>query len=186
TRAPRCHSCFPQPLRINPMFSKNRLTALTALAVTSAFALTACGTDSSPLEDDGATNDASGDDTIVIGSQDYYSNEIIAETYAQALENAGYDVDRQFRIGQREAYLPEIEACEIGLLPARGGPGVQCRERDTEARRTDGVSGRRVDASPDGVTILDQSPATDQDSYVITQEFAAEWGSEHGEVLDQV
>ena len=67
------------------MFSKNRLTALAALTVTSAFVLTACGTDSSPLEDDGATNDASGDDTIVIGSQDYYSNEIIAETYAQAL-----------------------------------------------------------------------------------------------------
>ena len=82
------------------MFSKNRLTAIAALAVTSAFALTACGTDSSPLEDD-ATSDASGDETIVIGSQDYYSNEIIAETYAQALENAGYDVDRQFRIGQR-------------------------------------------------------------------------------------
>ena len=34
------------------MFSKNRLTALAALAVTSAFALTACGTDSSPLEDE--------------------------------------------------------------------------------------------------------------------------------------
>ena len=44
----------------------------------------------------------SGDGTIVVGSQDYYSNEIIAEIYAQALEEKGYSVDRQFLFGQRE------------------------------------------------------------------------------------
>lgn len=167
------------------MFSKNRLTALAALTVTSAFVLTACGTDSSPLEDD-ATSDASGDETIVIGSQDYYSNEIIAETYAQALENAGYDVDRQFRIGQREAYLPEIEAGEIDLFPEYSGPVLQYWEPDTEARLPDDVYAALVDASPDGLNILDQSPATDQDSYVITQEFADEWGIESVEDLDKV
>ena len=163
------------------MFSKNRLTVLAALTVTSAFALTACGTDSSPLEDD-ATND----DTIVIGSQDYYSNEIIAETYAQALENAGYDVDRQFRIGQREAYLPEIEAGEIDLFPEYSGPVLQYWEPDTEARLPDDVFAALEEAAPEGLNVLDQSPATDQDSYVITQEFADEWGIENVEDLDKV
>lgn len=33
---------------------------------------------------------------------------------------------------------------------------------------------------------MDQSPATDQDSYVITQEFADEWGIENVEDLDKV
>ena len=167
------------------MFSKNRLTALAALAVTSAFALTACGTDSSPLEDD-ATSDASGDETIVIGSQDYYSNEIIAETYAQALENAGYDVDRQFRIGQREAYLPEIEAGEIDLFPEYSGPVLQYWEPDTEARLPDDVFAALEEAAPEGLNVLDQSPATDQDSYVITHEFADEWGIENVEDLSKV
>ena len=167
------------------MFSKNRLTALAALAVTSAFVLTACGTDSSPLEDD-ATSYASGDETIVIGSQDYYSNEIIAETYAQALENAGYDVDRQFRIGQREAYLPEIEAGEIDLFPEYSGPVLQYWEPDTEARLPDDVFAALEEAAPEGLNVLDQSPATDQDSYVITQEFADEWGIENVEDLDKV
>ena len=37
---------------------------------------------------------------IVVGSQDYYSNEIIAEIYAQALEAQGLSVDRQLRIGR--------------------------------------------------------------------------------------
>mgnify|MGYP001947135014 FL=1 len=167
------------------MFSKNCLTALAALTVTSAFVLTACGTDSSPLEDD-ATSDASGDETIVIGSQDYYSNEIIAETYAQALENAGYDVDRQFRIGQREAYLPEIEAGEIDLFPEYSGPVLQYWEPDTEARLPDDVFAALEEAAPEGLNVLDQSPATDQDSYVITQEFADEWGIENVEDLSKV
>ena len=30
-------------------------------------------------------------------------------------------------------------------------------------------------ALPDGLTVLDQSPATDQDSYNVTREFADQW-----------
>ncbi|WP_313551069.1 ABC transporter substrate-binding protein [Corynebacterium sp.] len=156
------------------MFRKNRLTAVAALTLTSIFALTACGTDSSPLEEDTATN-GGGDETIVIGSQDYYSNEIIAEIYAQALEDAGYDVDRQFRIGQREAYLPEIESGEIDLFPEYSGPVLQYWEPDTEARLPEDVFAALEQAAPEDLNVLEQSPATDQDSYVVTQEFADEW-----------
>ncbi|MDO5508162.1 MAG: ABC transporter substrate-binding protein [Corynebacterium casei] len=156
------------------MFRKNRLTAVAALTLTSIFALTACGTDSSPLEEDTATN-GGGDEAIVIGSQDYYSNEIIAEIYAQALENAGYDVDRQFRIGQREAYLPEIESGEIDLFPEYSGPVLQYWEPDTEARLPEDVFAALEEAAPEGLNVLEQSPATDQDSYVVTQELADEW-----------
>ena len=75
-----------------------------AAAAASTLVLAACG---SAQSFDGGSSPSS---TIVVGSQDYYSNEIIAEVYAQALENAGYTVDRQMRIGQREVYMPEIEA----------------------------------------------------------------------------
>ncbi len=53
------------------------------------------------------------DEPIVVGSQAYYSNEIIAEIYAQALEGAGFEVERQFQIGQRDAYLPELESEQL-------------------------------------------------------------------------
>ena len=36
---------------------------------------------------------------IVIGSQAYYSNEIVAEIYAQVLEDGGYNVERSFSLG---------------------------------------------------------------------------------------
>ena len=127
-----------------------------------------------------ATSDSLGgsggdDTTIVIGSQDYYSNEIIAEIYAQALEGAGYTVDRQFRIGQREVYVQEIESGAVDLFPEYTGPILQFWTPDTTARLADDVYAELVDTVPDGVRALDQSPATDQDAYTVTQEFADEW-----------
>jgi len=114
--------------------------------------------------------------TIVVGSQDYYSNEIIAEIYAQALEGQGWDVDRQFRIGQREIYLPEIEAGGIDLFPEYSGPLLQYWEPDTTARLGDDVYAELKKVVPSGLHVLDQAEATDQDSYVVTQAFADQWG----------
>ena len=93
---------------------KGRLVAFAAVAVGATVALAGCAS-GDPL-DGGSTGDA-GSETIVVGSQDYYSNEIIAELYAQALEENGYTVDRQFRIGQREVYIPEIESGAIDVFP---------------------------------------------------------------------
>ena len=145
--------------------------ALIGLSLVGAIALAGC-TSADPL--DSGTEPAAGE-TIVIGSQDYYSNEIIAEIYAQALEGAGYDVDRQFRIGQREVYLPEIESGAIDLFPEYSGPVLQYWEPDTEARLEDDVDAALREAAPAGVNVLDGSPATDQDAYTVTAAFADEW-----------
>lgn len=130
-----------------------------------------------PLEEgETAAPAASGDaTTLVVGSQDYYSNEIIAELYAQALEGAGYTIDRQLRIGQREVYLPEIEAGAIDLFPEYTGPLLQVWADAPEERQSDEVYDALVEAAPEGITILDQAPATDQDSYVVTREFAEQY-----------
>ncbi|RBP64240.1 osmoprotectant transport system substrate-binding protein [Brevibacterium sanguinis] len=145
----------------------------TALAATAACALLLSGCGGDPLEDQGGQS--ADTDAIVIGSQDYYSNEIIAETYAQALEAAGETVDRQFRIGQREVYLPEIENGSIDLFPEYSGPLLQYWDAETPARKSDEVHDALVQAMPEGLRALDQARATDQDSYVVTREFAEEW-----------
>ncbi|MFC4337716.1 ABC transporter substrate-binding protein [Salininema proteolyticum] len=143
--------------------------AVGAIGAAALFALAGCS-DSDPL-----SSGNSDGDTIVIGSQDYYSNEIIAEIYAQALESAGHSVDRQFRIGQREVYLPEIESGSIDLFPEYTGPLLQYWDADTEARLSDDVYSELEEATPDGLRVLDQSAATDQDSYTVTREFADQW-----------
>ncbi|MGY1883921.1 ABC transporter substrate-binding protein [Blastococcus sp. SYSU DS0753] len=146
-----------------------RLFLLPALAA--ALASSACSS-SDPL---GAVETDSAD-AIVIGSQDYYSNEIVAEIYAQALEAEGHPVDREFRIGQREVYLPEIESGRIDLFPEYTGPLLQYWRPDTGARLADDVYAELTDAVPNGLRVLDQSPATDQDAYVVTRAFAEQWG----------
>jgi len=140
-----------------------------AVMVGAALALSGCAS-GDPL--DAGTDDAADSDTIVIGSQAYYSNEIIAEIYAQALENAGFEVERKFNIGQRDAYLPELEAGNVSLFPEYTGNLLQFYSPDTTATSSDDVYAALEDALPDGLTVLDQSPATDQDSYNVTKKFA--------------
>ncbi|WP_312899805.1 ABC transporter substrate-binding protein [Corynebacterium variabile] len=155
-------------------------SALAGAVAVSLFAVSGCS-DDSPL--DAGDGDS---DTIVVGSQDYYSNEIIAEIYANALEDAGYDVDRQLRIGQREAYLPELEAGSIDLFPEYSGPVLQYWDPDTSARLADDVYTELQTAAPDGLTVLDQSTATDQDSYTVTRNFADRWNINSVEDLADV
>jgi osmoprotectant transport system substrate-binding protein len=149
---------------------KGRLLALAAVAVGATVALAGCAS-GDPLDSGSNTDDASSE-TIVVGSQDYYSNEIIAEIYAQALEENGFTVDRQFRIGQREVYIPEIEAGEIDVFPEYTGNLLQYYVPDTTATTSDDVYAELETSLPDGLRVLDQSPATDQDSYNVTKTFS--------------
>lgn len=141
--------------KLKPM--KRRIAAV---ALIPALFATACAADS-------VQNDTSDSGTISIGSQDYYSNEIIAEIYAQALEEAGFDVERDFRIGQREVYLPDVESGTIDLMPEYSGALLQYFNPETDARGDDEVYDALVEETPDNLQVLDQSDATDQDSYVV-------------------
>ena len=138
-------------------------------AALASLTLAACGTVES-LEGR-ASMDAS---TIIVGSQDYYSNEILAEVYAQALEGSGFQVERQLRIGQREVYMPEIEAGAIDVFPEYTGNLLQYLDQNASAHTSQEVYDALATALPMGLRALDQSPATDQDSYVVTSTFAAE------------
>ena len=149
--------------------NKGRLAAGAAV-VGAALALTGCVA-GDPLD---PGTDPVSSETITIGSQAYYSNEIIAEIYAQALENAGFIVDRQFNIGQRDAYLPSLENGEIDLFPEYTGNLLQFYSPDTTATSSDDVYNELKDALPESLTVLDQSSATDQDSYNVTAAFASE------------
>lgn len=154
--------------------NKGRL-AITAAVVGASLALAGCAS-GDPLAPD--TEPAAPSETITIGSQAYYSNEIIAEIYAQALEEAGFDVERTFQIGQRDAYLPALENGEVDLFPEYTGNLLQFYVPDTTATTADDVYAELQGALPEGLQVLDQSSATDQDSYNVMAEFAEANGLE--------
>jgi osmoprotectant transport system substrate-binding protein len=151
-----------------------------ALAATALLGLALAGCASSdPLGTETQEPGGGSGDAIVVGSQAYYSNEIIAEIYAQALENAGFEVEKQFNIGQREAYMPSLENGEIDLFPEYTGSLLQQQyDPETEARTPEEVYDALVEALPEGLTALEQATASDQDSYTVTAEFAEEHGLE--------
>ncbi|WP_282848760.1 ABC transporter substrate-binding protein [Microbacterium oxydans] len=153
---------------------KSRLALAGGAALAAVLVLGGCA-NSNPL-DTPSEGSSSGGDTIVIGSQAYYSNEIIAEIYAQALEGAGFDVDRQFSIGQRDAYMPDVESGAIDLFPEYTGNLLEYLDKDATATSPDDVYAALKDALPDGLTALDYAEASDQDTYTVLKSFAEENG----------
>lgn len=151
---------------------KHTMMTMATIAA-SALALAACGSAESVGGNASTEGSENGQTTLVVGSQDYYSNEIIAEAYAQALEGAGFTVDRQMRIGQREVYMPELEAGSIDVFPEYTGNLLQYLDQNATARSSEEVYDALRSTLPKGLRALDQAGATDQDSYVVTEDFAA-------------
>ncbi|MGP9682330.1 MULTISPECIES: ABC transporter substrate-binding protein [unclassified Brachybacterium] len=139
----------------------------------------ACSSSDPFAEEDGAgggSSDGGGSadaGTIVVGSQAYYSNEIIAELFAQVLEKAGLTVDRQYQIGQREVYLPELESGALDVMPEYTGNLLQNYEPDAESASPEEIHSALSEVLPDGLRLLPFAEATDQDSYTTTSDFAS-------------
>ena len=146
---------------------------------TGLLALSACS-DTDPFAIDRASGGYSGG-PIIIGSQQYYSNEIIAELYAQMMEEAGLTITREYQIGQREVYLPELEAGKIHVIPEYGGNLLEYYSKTSAsgsptaatASRTAGDTASIQDTLlrtlPHSLTVLNPAEATDQDSLTVTK-----------------
>ena len=152
-------------------------------ATTGLLALSACS-DTDPFAVDQSSGGYSGG-PIIIGSQQYYSNEIIAELYAQMLEKAGLTVTRQYQIGQREVYLPELEAGKIHVIPEYGGNLLEYYSKTAgsgspstatgtaipsrAASDTTSIQDTLLTTLPRSLTVLNPAEATDQDSLTVTR-----------------
>ena len=152
-------------------------------ATTGLLALSACS-DTDPFAVDQSSGGYSGG-PIIIGSQQYYSNEIIAELYAQMMEKTGLTVTRQYQIGQREVYLPELEAGKIHVIPEYGGNLLEYYSKTSASgspTATTGAAAPSRTASdtasiqdtllrtlPHSLTVLNPAEATDQDSLTVTK-----------------
>lgn len=156
---------------------KSRLVLAAGVALAATLALAGCGS-SNPLDKPAASGGSDASDTIVVGSQAYYSNEIIAEIYAQALQNAGFTVEKKFNIGQRDAYMPDVESGKINLFPEYTGNLLEYLDKKATATSPDDVYAALQKALPKNLKALDYAKASDQDTYTVTKKFAADNGLE--------
>jgi osmoprotectant transport system substrate-binding protein len=121
----------------------------------------------------------SGKPKIIVGSTNFYEQEILGELFAQTLEANGYQVERKFQLGNREIVFPALESGQIDILAeyaatalefVNGGAG----EASTDPAATAGKLGERIAAK--GLTALNPAAATDQNGFVVTAETAAKYG----------
>ena len=158
--------------------SRRRLGALAALSGLGAIAAGCSSSNplgtSTPAAPGTAGSAAAG--TLVVGSQQYYSNEIVAELYAQMLEASGFTVTRQYQIGQREIYLPELESGKIDVIPEYSGNLMQYYDKGATATDPAQIVEAINKSLPQGLRALKPAEASDQDSYTVTKAFADQYG----------
>ena len=169
------------PSNLRPGKQLTRRGLLVGIGTTTGLlALSACS-DTDPFAVDQASGGYSGG-PIIIGSQQYYSNEIIAELYAQMMEKTGLSVTRQYQIGQREVYLPELEAGKIHVIPEYGGNLLEYYSKTSAsgsptaaatpsrtASDTASIQDTLLRTLPHSLTVLNPAEATDQDSLTVTK-----------------
>ena len=114
--------------------------------------------------------------TIKVGSDGFYEAKLMAEIYAQALEANGYPVNRDgIGIGGRKVTAPALENGQIDLKPEYIGsglafyePGKQTGDPAANARELQNV----LTGKGGGITVLNSTPAQDQNAFVVRRETA--------------
>ncbi len=117
--------------------------------------------------------------TVKVGSVGFDEARIVAEAYAQVLENAGYTVNRDgIGLGDRKVLLPALESGQIDLQPEYIGSGLAAGyggtpTGDPAANRT--ALQAILDGKGGGITVLDYTPAQDQNAFVVRKETADQY-----------
>ena len=125
----------------------------------------------------GAIVSAQDQPTVRIGSDNFYESALMGEIYAQALEAAGFDVDRQFRLGTRVERAPAFNEGLVDLVPEFVGSGHAIF--DASVATVDGEQNARLleeayAAAGTDVTVLGLTPGQDSNAGAVRADTAAE------------
>ena len=132
------------------------------------------------LEQEGISAEGGGSGELTVGAVAFAENQIVAEMYAQVLEQAGYTVDRQTDLRSREILYPAMKSGEVDLAPEYTGSLLLYLdpEADTSGDAQELIDQLEPLVSKDGMTLLEPSDANDTNAFVVTSETADQYGLE--------
>ena len=152
----------------------------------------------SPGEDDSPAASAGGGASqaadlpeLTIGSAGFWESTVVAEIYAQALEDAGFTVERQLEQGARDVTHPALVDGQIDLMPEYiGGYLAVTYGGEPTPDIEESLAALREELEADGLVAFEPTPGTDADGFAVRQETAEEFGlttmSDLAEVADQL
>ncbi|HEX5014694.1 MAG TPA: glycine betaine ABC transporter substrate-binding protein [Candidatus Limnocylindrales bacterium] len=162
-----------------------RIPRVLAIGMTLLLLLAACSTGggatpsaTSPAASQPATSEAppaseAAKAPIRIGSDNFYESKLVAEIYAQVLENDGYTVERKFGLGSRQERIPTMDAGQVDLVPEYVGSGLGFYDQT----KISGDGQANADALQEavkskGLTVLAISPGEDTNAFAVRAEDA--------------
>lgn len=111
-------------------------------------------------------------DVIRVGSEQFPENQLLGEIYAQALEGAGVQVERQFAIGAREVYYPALLDGSIDVVPDYNGNLLRFVVPEATESSPEDVYTALEAALPPELRLLEQAEAENKDAFTVTRAFA--------------
>lgn len=117
---------------------------------------------------------------VVVGSTNFAEQLILANIYAEVLEDRGIEVEKRLNLGSREIVYPALTSGEIDLLPEYTGALLAHLSEDGEipARKPGEVARKLREALPDSLEMLEPADAQNKDTLVVRAETAEEHGLE--------
>ncbi|MBC2643230.1 ABC transporter substrate-binding protein [Rhodococcus wratislaviensis] len=149
----------PRPAR----WSRALITASALLLVVGTSA--ACGGDATL---DGSSGRPTGE--IVVGAGDGADSRILAEIYAGALRSTGAPVTNEAGLGDRTAYLGQLDAGNVTLVPEFTGRLLRYYDPGSVETEPDDVFEALSKALPQGLSISDYAAAEDRSALAVTSQ----------------
>ncbi|MET9514929.1 ABC transporter substrate-binding protein [Streptomyces sp. NPDC002994] len=164
----------------------SRTAGAVAAVIALAGGLAACG--GKNLEEGGTGGAAGTGDTgkkasLVIGSAGFTESKVLAELYAQLLDEAGYGTSIK-TVENRELYEPALEKGEIDVVPEYAATlaeflnakanGPKAPEKNPVASSDVAATFKALEklAEPRGLKVLPAGEAVDQNAFAVSKEYA--------------
>ncbi len=169
----------------------SRISVLGAALLVLVMSACAPGGGASPSASSPPASEAAVLPTIPIGTAPFWESAVVAEIYAQALEGAGFTVERRLELGARDVTHAAILADEINLMPEYIGGYLAVTYGGTPTPDVEeSLTALRTALEADSLVAFDPTPGTDADGFAVRQETADEFDletmSDLAEVADQL
>ncbi len=124
------------------------------------------------VEENDLGSGVTGSGAVTVGAASFTESQILANVYAGALNNAGFTATVQ-TVGQREAYLPALQAGQFQVFPEYVGTVAEYLDGNPDEAVVSGdlepsVETLRSLGTPAGLTFGEPAEAEDSNAFAIT------------------
>lgn len=118
-------------------------------------------------------NDANAGTTLTIGSKNFTEQKVLGEVYAQALQAAGYEVEKELNLGDEQTALKTLKSGDISAYPEYTGTALlsflDVKTEDVPKDPQAAYEEVKTGLAKDGIEALPPTPFTSSNEVAVTK-----------------